>query len=108
MATPTLEIESHTLPTHLRLKQRAQMVIARLSTLPKDHPIHDVIARGRTRSMHRNPDPQFPLAETMKTMNLKRLNPLEVIDPKPLALWHAPAFADIHVNSDREIAIEKS
>ena len=52
VATPALEVESHVLPTHLRLKQRAQITIARLSTLLQDHPIHEVMARARKRSTH--------------------------------------------------------
>ncbi|EED12009.1 conserved hypothetical protein [Talaromyces stipitatus ATCC 10500] len=38
VSTAALEVESCILPTHLRLKQSAQIVAARLSTLPDDHP----------------------------------------------------------------------
>ncbi|TPR10125.1 hypothetical protein CAN33_0054905 [Aspergillus niger] len=41
VSTAALEVESHILPTHLRLKQRGQIVSARLRTLPDDHPIHE-------------------------------------------------------------------
>ena len=34
VATSTLEVEAHILPTHLRLRQRAQNTITRLHTLP--------------------------------------------------------------------------
>lgn len=88
------------LPTHLQLKQRAQMVIARLSKLPESHLIHSIITRARIRSKHKNPDPRFPLAETMKTMHMERLGRLEIIGPKPLAPWSPPAFAEIEVDSD--------
>ncbi|EED11752.1 hypothetical protein TSTA_109310 [Talaromyces stipitatus ATCC 10500] len=37
-STAALEVEAYVLPTNLRLKQRAQIVAARLSTLPEDHP----------------------------------------------------------------------
>ena len=39
VATTTLEVEAHVLPTHLRLRHRAQNTIASLHTLPRDHPI---------------------------------------------------------------------
>ena len=39
VATTTLEVEAHILPTHLRLRHRAQNTIASLHTLPRDHPI---------------------------------------------------------------------
>ncbi|THC88360.1 hypothetical protein EYZ11_012191 [Aspergillus tanneri] len=107
-STAALEVESYTLPTHLRLKQRAQIVVARLSTLPENHPIHGVIARARIRSGHRNPDPRFPLAETMRTMDLDRLQALETIDPRPLAPWRTPAFTEIDIEHDREKAKAKA
>jgi hypothetical protein len=52
VSTAALEVESHILPTHLRLKRRAQVVAACLSTLPKDHPSHGVVERAKTRSNH--------------------------------------------------------
>lgn len=39
VATSTLEVEAYVLPTHLRLRHRAQRTIARLHTLPRDHPV---------------------------------------------------------------------
>ncbi|KAL3251112.1 hypothetical protein ABHI18_010818, partial [Aspergillus niger] len=52
VSTAALEVEAHMLPTHLRLKQRAQIVIARFSTLPEDHPVRDVISRARQERPH--------------------------------------------------------
>jgi hypothetical protein len=39
VATATLDVEAHVLPTHLRLRYRAQNTITRLHTLPQRHPI---------------------------------------------------------------------
>ncbi|EED11822.1 conserved hypothetical protein [Talaromyces stipitatus ATCC 10500] len=39
VATATMEVELFTLPTRLRLRQRAQITIVNLLTLPWDHPI---------------------------------------------------------------------
>ena len=39
VATLSLGVEAHILPTHLRLRHRAQNTIARLHALPRDHPI---------------------------------------------------------------------
>ncbi|KAI3051528.1 hypothetical protein CBS147353_11591 [Aspergillus niger] len=104
VSTTALEIEAHMLPTHLRLKQRAQIVIARISTLPEDHPVHDVISRARVRSTQVSNRAHFPLAETLRTMNLTRLQALERIDPKPQAPWRAQSFTDIEIELDREKA----
>ena len=43
VATQALEVECHVLPTRLRLKRRAQDVIARLCTVPQDHPLAKVM-----------------------------------------------------------------
>eukprot|EP00136_Aspergillus_niger_P005212 XP_001395701.2 reverse transcriptase [Aspergillus niger CBS 513.88] len=104
VSTAALEVEAHMLPTHLRLKQRAQIVIARFSTLPEDHPVHDVISRARVRSTQVGNRARFPLAETLRTMNLTRLQALERIDPRPLAPWRAQSFTDIEIEPDREKA----
>jgi hypothetical protein len=105
-STSTVEVESHTLPTNLRLKQRAQTVIARLSTLPKNHTVYKVISRAHERSYHVRLNPRFPLAETMKTRDLHRLWALETIDPSPLAPWRASVFQDIGIEQDREKAMD--
>jgi hypothetical protein len=106
VATATLEVEAHVLPTHLRLRHRAQRTIARLHTLPRDHPIWDTLSRAQKRRNNIGSHARFPLAEALKTMNVDRLNELEMIDPRPLPPWRREAFADISIKPDREIARE--
>lgn len=65
VSTQALEVESYTLPTRLRLKQRAQLTAASLSTAPEYHPIHEVMARARARSTHRGHHCYFALAKTL-------------------------------------------
>ncbi|CEL10491.1 Putative Reverse transcriptase [Aspergillus calidoustus] len=108
VSTPALEAEAHILPTHLRLKQRAQIVAACLSTLPKDHPAQSVVARAATRSAHLKSGHRFPLAETLRTMETDRLRTLETIDPTPQPPWQTPAFAEIDIEPDREKAKDKA
>ncbi|KAK9594981.1 hypothetical protein V6Z93_010714 [Aspergillus fumigatus] len=108
VSTPALEVESYMLPTRLRLKQRGQIVTASLSTLPESHPVHGVIKRARTRSTHIGTGSRFPLAETMRTMDLARLRALEKINPTPLAPWRTPAFTEIDIEPDREKAKENT
>ncbi|THC88516.1 hypothetical protein EYZ11_012034 [Aspergillus tanneri] len=108
VATQTLEVETYTLPTHLRLQQRAQITVAGLHTLPSDHPIREVLERARKRSRNAVARFRFPLAQTIKTMNLERLDAVETIDPKPLAPWIPPAFAEIDIEPDRQKAKEKA
>ncbi|THC88350.1 hypothetical protein EYZ11_012209 [Aspergillus tanneri] len=86
VATTTLEVEAHVLPTHLCLRQRAQNTIARLHTLPRDHPIWSAISRAQ------------------KRRNNTGLNELKTIDPTPLPPWRAEPLAEIEVESDRETA----
>ncbi|EED12026.1 endonuclease/reverse transcriptase, putative [Talaromyces stipitatus ATCC 10500] len=106
VATTTMEVELFTLPTRLRLRQRAQITIVNLLTLPWDHPIQGVLSRARRR--RDNPGngsaPRFPLAESMKTMGLKQFSGLETINPKPTAQWKLRAFKEIDINPDREKA----
>ncbi|KAL3246539.1 hypothetical protein ABHI18_012698 [Aspergillus niger] len=104
ISTAALEVESYILPTHLRLKQRGQIVAARLSTLPDDNPVHQVISRAKERSTYIGSGARFPLAETLRTMNLGRLQALETIDPKPLAPWRSQPFTEIEIEPDREKA----
>jgi hypothetical protein len=85
VATPPLEVESHVLPTRLRHKKWAQEVVTRLCTLPRNHPIYTTLQRAKRRSENVKASPVFPLAETIKTMNLRLLTDIEVIEPKPLA-----------------------
>ena len=108
VSTTALEVEIHMLPTHLRLKQRAQILAARLSTLPDDHPARAAVERAKVRSRHIGSGHRFPLAETLRTMDLDRLQALEIIDPKPQPPWQTPAFMEIDIEPDREKAQEES
>ncbi|THC90426.1 hypothetical protein EYZ11_010103 [Aspergillus tanneri] len=108
VATATLEVESFVLPTHLRLKQRAQHVIARLHTLPSCHPIREVLQRAQRRSQNAGSQASFALAQTMKVMAPGRLNHLETIDPKPLPPWEPDAFVEIYINLDGETAEQEA
>ena len=49
VATATLDVETHVLPTHLCLRHRAQSTITRLHTLPRKHPIGDALFRAHWR-----------------------------------------------------------
>lgn len=84
VATSTLEVEAHVLPTHLRLRHRAQTTIARLHTLPRKHPICDTLLRAQRRRNNIGTSARFPLAEALKTISPERLQELEMIDPTPL------------------------
>ncbi|KAI1830251.1 hypothetical protein DTO027I6_8939 [Penicillium roqueforti] len=108
VATATLEVEAHILPTHLRLRHRAQRTIANLHTLPREHPIWDTLSRAQKRRNNIGSYAHFPLAEALKTMDLQRLNELETIDPQPLPPWHLDPFVEIEVGSDREVAGEQA
>ena len=108
VATTTLEVEAYILPTHLRLRHRAQRTIARLHTLPRDHPIWSALQRAQRRRDNMRSRYRFPLAETLKTMDPSRLATLETIDPRPLPPWRAEAFAEIEIKSDRETARERA
>ncbi|XHF99701.1 hypothetical protein AWENTII_013004 [Aspergillus wentii] len=108
VATATLEVEAHILPTHLRLRHRAQRTIARLHTLPRDHPVWAALLRAQKRRNNVCTSARFPLAEALKTMDQDRLNGLETIDPRPLPPWRADAFAKIEIESDREVARERA
>lgn len=100
VATTTLEVEAYILPTHLRLRQRAQNTIANLHTLPHDHPIWDVLRRAQKRRNNVGSYACFPLAEALKTMDLARLDELETIDPRPLLPWRSKSFTEIEIWSD--------
>ena len=66
------KLEAHVLPTHLRLRHRAQNTIASLHTLPRDHPIWDALRRAQKRRNNIGSNARFPLAEALKTMSLLR------------------------------------
>lgn len=108
VATATLEVEAHILPTHLRLRHRAQNTIARLHTLPREHPIWSALSRAQKRRNNIGSYARFPLAEALKTMNVDRLNDLETIDPRPLPPWRAEAFTEIEIGPDRETARDRA
>jgi ribonuclease HI len=108
ISTATMEVETYILPTHLRLKQKAQNVIVKLCTLPRSHPIHDVLARARRRRDNVGTRCRFPLAESMKTMNVEQLDGLETIDPKPICPWSLPAFVEIDIEPDRDKAKDEA
>ncbi|KAI2811923.1 hypothetical protein CBS115989_10964 [Aspergillus niger] len=108
VATSTLDVEAYMLPTHLRLRQRAQTTITQLHTLPRKHPIREVLLRARRRRDNVGSHARFPLAEALKTMNLERLDDLEMIDPAPQPPWRAEAFSKIDIATNREIAMEQA
>ncbi|KAJ5642550.1 reverse transcriptase [Penicillium lividum] len=108
VATTTLEVEAHILPTHLRLRHRAQRTIARLHTLPRDHPIWSALSRAQNRRNNIGSYARFPLAEALKTMDVDRLSELETIDPRPLPPWRKDAFTEIELEPDRETARERA
>ncbi|CDM38421.1 Probable transposable element [Penicillium roqueforti FM164] len=108
VATATLEVEAHILPTHLRLRHRAQRTIARLHTLPRDHPIWSALPRAQNRRNNIGSYARFPLAEALKTMDVDRLNELETIDPRPLPPWRKDAFVEIELEPDRERARDRA
>lgn len=108
VATTTLEVEAHILPTYLRLRHRAQNTIARLHTLHRDHPIWSALSRAQKRRNNVGSYARFPLAEALKTMDLERLNELETIDPRPLPPWRTEPFAEIEIEADRERARERA
>lgn len=108
VATTTLEVEAYILPTHLRLRHQAQRTVARLHTLPRDHPIWCALSRAQRRRDNMRSRYRFPLAETLKTMDPSRLATLETIDPRPLPPWRTEAFAEIEIEPDRELARERA
>ena len=66
VSTTSLEVEAHILPTHLRLRHRAQNTIARLHTLPRDHPIWSTLLRAQKRRNNVGSYARFPLAEALR------------------------------------------
>lgn len=108
VATTMLEVEAYILPTQLRLRHRAQRTIARLHTLPRDHPIWSALSRAQKRRNNVGSYARFPLAEALKTLDIDRPNQLETIDPRPLPPWRMAAFTEIELELDRETAREKA
>ena len=62
------------------------------------------MSRAKERSIYIGSGARFPLAETLRTMNLGRLQALETIDLKPLAPWRSQPFTEIEIEPDREKA----
>jgi ribonuclease HI len=108
VATSTLDVEAYILPTHLRLRLRAQTTITKLHTLPGKHPIWNTLLRAQRRRNNIGTSARFPLAEALKTMSIERLHELEMIDPTPLPPWRTEAFSKIEIEPDREIAMERA
>jgi hypothetical protein len=106
-ATRTLEVEAYIPPTNLRLKRRAQDTIARLYTLPKEHPMHAVLERMERRCVLKGTHAKFPLAEAAKTRDLNRPQELETIDPRPLEPWQEPFIERIDLEGDIEKTVDK-
>lgn len=71
VAAATLEVEAYVPPTHFRLRHRAQNTIARLYTLPRDHPVWGALSRAQRRRNNTGSYARFPLAQALKTMNLE-------------------------------------
>jgi hypothetical protein len=92
----------------LRLKQRAQGVIARLCTLPREHPLAKVIERTKRRVKNKKNHPKFALAEPMRTTEISELEALETIDPKPAAPWSKPVFDRVIVEPDKKGPLRQS
>lgn len=103
VVTSTMEVKAHILPTHFRLRHRAQSTITRLHTLPRDHLIWSTLQRAQKRRNNIESYSRFPLAQALKTMNLERLQDLEMIHPRLRPLWRTEAFTEIDIGSDREI-----
>lgn len=102
VATVTLEVEAYIIPMYLRLRHCAQRTIARLHTQPRDHLIWSVLFRAQNCRNNVGLYARFPLVEALKTMDVDRLNELEIIDPRPLSPWRPDAFTDIEIEHDRE------
>ena len=64
--------------------------------------------RAKIRSRHIGLGHQFPLAETLQTMDLDQLQALETINPRPQPPWQTPAFMEIKIQPDREKAQAES
>jgi hypothetical protein len=50
----------------------------------------------------------IPAIRSLETMNLERLQEIEMIDLTPLPPWRKEAFSNIEIESDREVAIERA
>ena len=100
VATESLQAETYTLPTRLRLRLRAHNIITRLRTLPETHPIHKVLERVTKRISSKGNGPQHPLLESMKTMNREQMEPVETIDPYLKEPWRRSVFEHIDLEPE--------
>ena len=101
VATQALAVECHVLPMHLRLKHRGRDVIARLCTLPQDHPPPKVMERVKRRITRQGSQPRLAIAETAKTMDIEAMETLEIIDPTPPPPWTRPTFDKVTITNDK-------
>ncbi|KAJ5296730.1 uncharacterized protein N7443_007623 [Penicillium atrosanguineum] len=108
MATSTLDVEAHVLPTQLRLRHHAQSTITRLHTLPRKHPIWDALSRAHRRRNNLGLYARFPLAGVLKIMDLERLREIEMIDLAPLPPWRPETFSKIEIEPHQESAMERA
>jgi hypothetical protein len=87
VATQTLEVEAYIPSTRLRLKQRSQRVVAKLHTLPQEHPVRNVLERAAKRAVAKGTAPRFPLAQAIKVSDITTIQALATIDPRPREPW---------------------
>lgn len=92
IATETVEVENHMLPTRLRLTLRAQNTITKLRTMPETHPIHKVLERAVGRIPSVATGPKHALVEALRTMDKRQMEPVETIDPTPRTPWEESIF----------------
>ena len=52
------------------------------------------------RRVRRREGLKFPLAEVMKTMDISKLNSLEIIDPRPNAPWQEGPLDQVEIIQD--------
>jgi hypothetical protein len=78
--------------------------VARLFTLPKDHPIHGVLERAVRRMTVKGNNPRLPLAQLLKTMDIAKLQSLEKIDPRPMESRRTSTATWIEISADKDHA----
>lgn len=103
VATQALEVEYYVLPTNLRLKRRAQDMVARLHTLPSHHALTKVIARAKRRFACSGSATGMALVEAIRTIN--SLEALETIDPTPTAPWTPSTLNKITITPNKKQAL---